>query len=242
MFRQFKPNISRCSMEPPSGPPPVWSAAAGFPGSEEMVKQRQRMVDLQLKSRDITDKSVLNIMLTLPRHIFVDEGLANGAYADNPLPIGFGQTISQPYIVAFMTQALQLSADDRVLEIGSGCGYQSAVLAQLVETVFAVELVAGLFEKGRENIRKLGLKNVFHKHGDGSFGWPEMAPFSAIVAGAYGSRRPRHLLDQLSPGGRLLIPMGQADSQNLVLFRKSPSGQITSQNILPCRFVPLVGG
>ncbi|MDR1086110.1 MAG: protein-L-isoaspartate(D-aspartate) O-methyltransferase [Deltaproteobacteria bacterium] len=213
-----------------------------FPGSQEMIKQRQNMVETQLKGRDIADRRVLKAMTEIPRHKFVDQGLANGAYADNPLPIGFGQTISQPYIVAFMSQALGLELSDRVLEIGSGCGYHSAVLSRLAGSVYTVELIAGLFEKGRENIKKMGLKNVWSRHGDGGAGWPEMAPFTAITVAAYASRRPRVLLEQLSPGGRLIIPMGQPGSQNLTLFKKSPSSLITSHNLLPCRFVPLVGG
>jgi protein-L-isoaspartate(D-aspartate) O-methyltransferase len=207
-----------------------------------MVKIRERMVETQLKARDITDKAVLTAMSRTPRHWFVDEAMASGAYADNPLPIGQGQTISQPYIVAYMTQALELTNQDRVLEIGSGCGYHSAILALLAGSVFAVELLPGLFDKGRANIKKLGLTNVFQKHGDGSLGWPEMAPFTAMVVAAYGSRTPHRLLEQLAPGGRLILPLGQADCQDLVLFRKAKSGQVSSRALLPCRFVPLVGG
>jgi protein-L-isoaspartate(D-aspartate) O-methyltransferase len=200
------------------------------------------MVETQLKTRDIVDKAVLDVMRRLPRHLFVDQAMGDQAYGDNPLPIGYGQTISQPFIVAFMTQALELTKKDRVLEIGSGCGYHTAVLASLVDSVYAVELLPGLFELGRANIKKMGLKNVYQKQGDGSLGWPELAPFSAIIVAAYGSRTPRRLLEQLAPGGRLLLPLGHAQVQDLVLFRKSESNQITSQNILGCRFVPLVGG
>jgi protein-L-isoaspartate(D-aspartate) O-methyltransferase len=207
-----------------------------------MASIRERMVETQLKGRDIVDKAVLKAMGRTPRHFFVDEAMASGAYADNPLPIGYGQTISQPYVVAFMAQALELTKKDRVLEIGSGCGYHTAILALLAETVYAVELLPGLFEKGRENVRRLGLKNVFHKLGDGSLGWPEMAPFTAITVAAYGARAPRRLLEQLSSGGRLIVPLGEPSRQNLVLFRKTADGRTTSQNILPCRFVPLVGG
>ncbi|MDR1395083.1 MAG: protein-L-isoaspartate O-methyltransferase, partial [Deltaproteobacteria bacterium] len=186
----------------PSGrdqePPPL-PLRLTFPGSGQMAIQRRRMVETQLQGRDITDKALLKVMSEIPRHAFVDEAQATGAYSDGPLLIGFGQTISQPYIVAFMTQALELTPRDRVLEIGSGCGYHTAVLAQFAESVFAVELVPGLFEKGRDNIRKMGLTNVYHKQGDGSLGWPEMAPFTAVLAAAYGTRRPRHLLDQLAP-------------------------------------------
>ncbi|MDR1870855.1 MAG: protein-L-isoaspartate(D-aspartate) O-methyltransferase [Deltaproteobacteria bacterium] len=222
--------------------PPLAYPSQPFPGEGELVKPRERMVETQLKARDIVDKAVLEVMARTPRHLFLDEAMANWAYADNPLPIGNGQTISQPYIVAFMTQALELTKKDRVLEIGSGCGYHSAILASLAAQVFAIELLPELFEKGRANIRKLGLKNVFQALGDGSRGWPEMAPFTAMVAAAYGTRTPRRLLEQLSPGGRLIMPLGQPDSQSLVLFRKTATGTITSRNILPCRFVPLVGG
>jgi protein-L-isoaspartate(D-aspartate) O-methyltransferase len=230
------------ALSPAKEPPPLAVPLPPFPGEEALAKPRERMVETQLKARDIADRAVLDVMGRMPRHAFVDEAMANRAYGDNPLPIGYGQTISQPYMVAFMTQAMELSPDDRVLEIGSGCGYHTAILAALAREVFAVELLPGLFELGRANLRKLGLKNVFQKLGDGSLGWPEMAPFSAIAVGAFGSRTPKRLLEQLSPGGRLVCPIGQPDNQNLVLFRKGANGQVTSRNLLACRFVPLVGG
>jgi protein-L-isoaspartate(D-aspartate) O-methyltransferase len=222
--------------------PPLPFKGAPFPFEEEMVKIRERMVETQLKARDIVDPKVLDVMSRLPRHRFVDEAMDSVAYGDNPLPIGFGQTISQPYIVAFMTQALEIREDDKVLEIGSGCGYHTAVLSALAKTVYAVELVPELFELGRANVKKMGLLNVYQKIDDGSLGWPEMAPFTAITVAAFGSRVPKRLLAQLAPGGRLLVPLGQADRQDLILFRKTASLQITSRRILPCRFVPLIGG
>ncbi|MDR1577148.1 MAG: protein-L-isoaspartate(D-aspartate) O-methyltransferase [Deltaproteobacteria bacterium] len=222
--------------------PPLPEITTPFPGEAEMTTLRERMVDTQIKARGVTDRNILDLMGRLPRHLFVDEAMADRAYSDTPLPIGFGQTISQPYIVAFMTEALALTKSDRVLEIGSGCGYHTAILACLAKEVFAVELLPGLFDKGRQNIKKMAIKNVWLKNDDGSLGWPEMAPFSAMVVGAFGSRTPRRLLEQLSPGGRLIIPLGQPESQSLVLFRKTLAGQVTSQSVLNCRFVPLVGG
>jgi protein-L-isoaspartate(D-aspartate) O-methyltransferase len=222
--------------------PPLPEPPKPFVGQEQMGILRERMVETQLKARGIIDKAVLDLLGRLPRHLFVDPSMVDLAYSDGPLPIGFGQTISQPYIVAFMTETLALTPEDRVLEIGSGCGYQTAVLASLAQEVYAVELLPGLFDQGRANIKKLGFQNVWAKHGDGSLGWPEMAPFTAIVAAAYGSRTPRRLLDQLSPGGRLLMPLGEPESQSLVLFRKAKDGRVTSRSILGCRFVPLVGG
>jgi protein-L-isoaspartate(D-aspartate) O-methyltransferase len=198
------------------------------------------MVEEQLLARDITDPEVLAAMRRVPRHLFVDEALADRAYWDGPLPIGHGQTISQPYIVALMTQSLALKSGDRVLEVGSGCGYQTAVLSLLAREVYAVERVPALFEKGRMNLKGLGAENARLKLGDGSLGWPEFAPFDAILVAAYTGTVPELLRQQLSPGGRLIIPLGDASSQLLVLYAKDAAGAVSRRVIAACRFVPLI--
>ena len=203
---------------------------------------RRRMVDQQLKKRGIADPNVLEAMSQVPRHFFVDEAQALQAYTDTPLPIGYGQTISQPYIVALMVEALNLTPQDRVLEIGSGSGYQTAILAALAGEVFAVERIEQLFYKGRANISRLDYGNIRLKLDDGTLGWPDMAPFDAIIVAAGGPRVPQPLVDQLAPGGRLIVPVGSSAShQKLTLVIKSPSGEVSRSVLGDCRFVALVG-
>jgi protein-L-isoaspartate(D-aspartate) O-methyltransferase len=202
----------------------------------------ERMIEKQLMARDFTDAKVIEAIKAVPRHIFVDEALWPRAYGDTPLPIGYGQTISQPYIVALMTEALALQPTDRVLEIGSGCGYQSAVLSHLSAEVYAVERLTALVEKSRATLKKLNLTNIFVKIGDGLKGWPEMAPFDAILVAAFSERVPKVLLEQLAPGGKMIIPLGPADSQVLVLITKDKNGEIERQTLVACRFVPLIEG
>ncbi|MDR2199659.1 MAG: protein-L-isoaspartate(D-aspartate) O-methyltransferase [Deltaproteobacteria bacterium] len=200
------------------------------------------MVEEQLAARDISDPEVLSVMRRTPRHLFVDESLKDRAYWDGPLPIGHGQTISQPYIVALMTQALALKKSDRVLEVGSGCAYQTAILAALSGEVCAVERIPALFEKGRANLKHLGVRNVRLKLGDGTLGWEELAPFDAILVAAYSGDVPEALRRQLAYGGRLVIPLGDGSSQLLALYSKSPQGSVTRKTIAACRFVPLIRG
>ena len=203
---------------------------------------RRRMVDQQLKKRGIADPGVLEAMIQVPRHFFVDEAQALQAYTDSPLPIGYGQTISQPYIVAAMVEALNLKPADRVLEIGSGSGYQTAVLAALAGEVLAVERIEPLFHKGRANLAKLDCGNIRLKLDDGTLGWPEMAPFDAIIVAAGGPRVPQPLVDQLAPGGRLIVPVGStASQQKLTLVTKDQAGEISRSTLGDCRFVALVG-
>ncbi|MDR2338713.1 MAG: protein-L-isoaspartate(D-aspartate) O-methyltransferase [Deltaproteobacteria bacterium] len=208
--------------------------------ADEQQRPRERMVETQLAARDIADPRVLDAMRQVPRHLFVDEGLLDRAYWDGPLPIGHGQTISQPYIVALMTQALGLRGTERVLEVGFGCGYQTAVLARLASEVYAVERIAALFEKGRANLRAQGIENVRLKLGDGSLGWEEHAPFDAVLVAAYTRNVPELLRSQLSTCGRLIIPLGDRDSQLLVLYGKNAHGEVTRKVMAACRFVPLV--
>jgi protein-L-isoaspartate(D-aspartate) O-methyltransferase len=197
------------------------------------------MVEEQLKNRGLGSQGVLAAMLKVPRHLFVDEAVRSHAYHDGPLPIGHGQTISQPYIVALMTELLDLKPEDKVLEIGFGCGYQTAVLAALAKKVCAIERLAALFDKGRANLMALGIKNVTLKHADGSLGWPEEAPFEAILVAAYGTSVPEALREELAPGGRLVMPVGDWGSQKLILYSKAASGRVSGRVVTGCKFVPL---
>ena len=198
---------------------------------------RQRMVDAQLRGRDITDAAVLEAMASVPRHAFVPEADQRRAYDDMPLPIGFDQTISQPYIVAFMTQALRLGPGDRVLEIGTGCGYQSAVLARLAGHVYSVELVEPLAQRARATLDALGCTNVDIRVGDGFEGWAAHAPYDRIIVTAAPEEIPTALIDQLAEGGIMAIPVGR-DEQVLRILRKTPDGLETLAT-LPVRFVPM---
>jgi protein-L-isoaspartate(D-aspartate) O-methyltransferase len=201
--------------------------------------RRHEMVAQQLAARGITDPRVLAAMSDVPREAFVPEELRSLAYDDRPLPIGFEQTISQPYIVAFMTQALALDGHEKVLEIGTGSGYQAAVLAQCAREVYSIEIVEPLGLRARATLDSLGLGNVHTRVGDGFRGWPESAPFDAILVAAAPEQVPQPLIDQLAIGGKLVIPVGSAE-QELLLIERTPSG-ITRRSILPVRFVPMTG-
>ena len=206
-------------------------------------KQRARMVEVQIKSRGISDKRVLSVFEKIPRHLFVDEGLIDQAYSDNPLPIGERQTISQPYIVALMTQALELKGKERVLEIGTGSGYQTAVLAELADRVFSVERIATLAARARKLLDLLRYYNVAIRVGDGSYGWKDEAPFDAIITTAAAPEVPRYLLEQLEVGGRLVVPVGGRDVQTLYkLIRQSADvNDFRREDLGGCRFVSLIG-
>ena len=201
---------------------------------------RERMVQTQLVSRGIRDAKVLYAMRKVPRHLFVEEALQNQAYGDFPLPIGEQQTISQPYIVAFMTEALELTGVEKVLEIGTGCGYQAAILAELAPEVFSIERIHVLASRARRILESLRYFSVKIKVGDGSLGWPEEAPFDAIIVTAGAPAIPRPLLDQLAMGGRLIIPVGDRFSQTLQVVRQTPEG-LTYDYRGGCRFVKLIG-
>ena len=206
-------------------------------------KQRARMVEGQIKVRGITDARVLKALETVPRHLFVDEGLIDQAYNDNPLPIGERQTISQPYIVALMTQALELKGKERVLEIGTGSGYQAAILAQLADRVFSIERIAALASRARKILDQLNCYNVAIRVGDGSYGWKEEAPFDAIITTAAAPSVPRYLIEQLVVGGKLIVPVGGRDVQTLYkLTRLSENtNDIKKEDLGGCRFVSLIG-
>jgi protein-L-isoaspartate(D-aspartate) O-methyltransferase len=199
--------------------------------------ERRRMVDTQLRARDIRSVPVLDAMLRVPRHLFVPEPQRAGSYGDSPLPIGHDQAISQPYIVAFMTQALDLAPDHRVLEIGTGSGYQAAVLGTLAKDVYTIEIVPPLAERARDTLSALGYYNVHVRTGNGYFGWPEHAPYDRIMVTAAPDEVPDALLQQLKTGGLMVIPVGTA-TQELRILRRTVSGTETVST-LPVRFVPM---
>ena len=198
------------------------------------------MVEQQLIPRGISDLSILKVLKKVERHKFVPEELLENSYGDYPLPIGEGQTISQPYIVALMTQSLRLKSDDKVLEIGTGSGYQTAILAELSANVYSVERISSLAERAARTLSELGYKNIEIKVGDGSLGWEEHAPYDAIIVTASCPGRPMTLLNQLADGGRLIAPIGDVFGQILTLFEKWRNS-ITSHQICGCVFVPLIG-
>jgi protein-L-isoaspartate(D-aspartate) O-methyltransferase len=200
---------------------------------------RERMVREQIEGRGVRDARVLAALRTVPRHLFVPEQMLPYAYTDQPLPIGHRQTISQPYIVAFMTEALELKPKDRVLEIGTGSGYQAAVLAELVREVYSIEIVEPLAKESEERLMRMGYENLKLRIGDGYRGWPEAAPFDAIMVTAAPDHIPPALIDQLAEGGRLVVPVGRF-YQELVRVRRTAKG-IKQEELLPVRFVPMVG-
>lgn len=201
---------------------------------------RERMVETQIKARGIKDERVLKAMLKVPRHLFVDEALRDQAYGDFPLPIGEGQTISQPYIVALMTEALELKGIERVLEIGTGSGYQTAILAELALWVYTIERFPTLLERAKKVLKELGYKNISFKLDDGTLGWKEAAPFDAIIVTAASPDIPPPLVEQLAEGGRMVIPIGDEFSQTLIKGVKK-GGKLHTKALEPVRFVKLVG-
>ena len=193
----------------------------------------------QIKARFIKDKRVLEAMGKVHRHLFVPEDIRNLAYTDRPLSIGQGQTISQPYIVALMTECLSLKGDEKVLEIGTGSGYQAAILAELGDSIFTIEIIENLANKAEETLKKLGYDNVLVKVGDGYFGWPEHAPFQAIIVTCAPESIPRPLIEQLSEGGRMVIPVGEYYQMLKLILKKD--GELIEKDIIPVLFVPMQG-
>lgn len=202
-------------------------------------KERQAMATWQIAARGIHDARVLEVMKTVPRHLFIPSEYRTEAYQDSPVPIGWGQTISQPYIVAYMTEALKLKPTDRVLEVGTGCGYQAAVLAKLVREVYTIEIIEPLGLTAKALLQQLGYSNVSVAIGDGYLGWPEKAPFDAIIVTAAPDHIPQALTNQLAPGGRLVMPVGKT-WQSLVSITRTDKG-LTQETLLPVRFVPMTG-
>jgi len=205
------------------------------------AEKRHAMVDHDLKARGIKDNKVLDVMAKVPRHLFVDPPLRNTAYADHPLPIADGQTISQPYVVALMTEALRLRPSDRVLEIGTGSGYQAAILAEIVKEVYTVEIRESLAETATRRLKDLGYRNVKVRFGDGYFGWEDYAPFDAIIITASANHISPSLIKQLKEGGRLILPLGStAFYQTLTLVTKE-KGELNIEQMGPVVFVPMIG-
>ena len=204
-------------------------------------RARLRMVDEQLAARGIKDPRVLSAMGRVPRHLFIEEALRDRAYGDHALPIGERQTISQPYMVALMTQSLELKGAERVLEIGTGSGYQTAVLAELATRVYSIERIAGLADRARRLLASLGYRNVTVKVFDGTYGWKEEAPFDAILVTAGSPEVPAPLTEQLKEGGRMIIPVGDRTTQVLKKVTKTSAG-IEVSSMTGCVFVPLIGG
>ncbi len=228
-----------------------WSCGGGAPEASpaevaeaRFARERERMVAEQLASpeRGITNRAVLDAMRKVPRHEFVPERLrAEAAYADHPLPIGAGQTISQPYIVAFMTQALEPRVKDRFLEIGTGSGYQAAVLGELVGEVYSIEIVESLARRAAGDLKRLGAKNVTVRAGDGHAGWPEAAPFDAIIVTCAPEQVPRPLVEQLRDGGRMILPVGKAGGEQVLYLLTKRGTNVVERAVLPVRFVPMTG-
>jgi protein-L-isoaspartate(D-aspartate) O-methyltransferase len=207
----------------------------------DILAARQRMVEQDLKGRDISDPKVLEVMARVPRHLFVDKSLQSQAYADHPLPIGEGQTISQPYIVALMTQILKVKPGERVLEIGTGSGYQAAVLAELTDQVYTIEIRENLAKVAAQRLKQLGYEKVCVKYGDGYFGWEEYGPFDAIIVTCAANHIPPPLIKQLQEGGRLVIPLGSTTYfQTLTLLTKK-QGKTDIQHLAGVAFVPMTG-
>lgn len=202
---------------------------------------RKRMVETQIVARGISDRRLIEAMLKVPRHIFVEEAMAAQAYSDTSLPIGEKQTISQPYTVALMTEMLQLAGTEKVLEVGTGSGYQTAMLAQLTARVYTIERIRSLALKARKALDSLGLLNINLRIDDGTSGWEAEAPFDAILVTAGAPDIPQHLIDQLGAGGRLVIPVGNQEDQVLTRVTKDAEGALIRENFVKCRFVKLVG-
>ncbi len=200
---------------------------------------RKRMIDDQIRARGVTNQAVLDAMRKVPRHLFVPSNLRDAAYDDGPLPIGQGQTISQPYIVAYMTEALGIRPGEHVLEIGTGSGYQAAILAEIAREVYTIEIVPELADRARETLGGLGYKNVYVRTGNGYAGWPEKAPFPRIIVTAAPDEVPPALVEQLAPGGAMVVPVGTS-FQEMTIVTKTAQG-IARKATIPVRFVPMVG-
>jgi protein-L-isoaspartate(D-aspartate) O-methyltransferase len=207
---------------------------------KEWRHERERMVNEQIIARGVEDKRVLGAMVRVPRHLFVDKVYEHQAYNDYPLSLGHGQTISQPYMVAVMTELLELKPDDTVLEIGTGSGYQAAILALLCKMVYTVERVSALKDRARERLEKLGFNNICYLIGDGSIGWPQFAPYDGIIVTAGAPEVPKALIEQLAEKGRLVIPVGSEYFQTLNVVRKQ-KGRVFRKELFECTFVPLLG-
>jgi protein-L-isoaspartate(D-aspartate) O-methyltransferase len=231
--------LSSQGQKPPNDPQPAPPA----PAKESVDKwqaKREAMVKNQIEARGVADPLVLKAMRKAPRHLFVPEKERSAAYSDYPLPIGNNQTISQPYIVAFMTEQLGLKGGEKVLEIGTGSGYQAAMLAEIAGRVYSIEIICELADSAATRLKNLGYKNVTVRCGDGYQGWPDESPFDAVIVTAAPGKIPQPLVDQLKPGGKMIIPVGKL-SQELILVTKLADGKVEQKSVLPVRFVPMTG-
>jgi protein-L-isoaspartate(D-aspartate) O-methyltransferase len=218
------------------------SALLEAQSEDELGRRRRAMVDL-IARREVRDSTTLAAMLRVPRHEFVPEGYRDQAYGDFPIPIGYGQTISQPYIVGYMSEVLRPRPGMKVLEVGTGSGYQAAVLAAAGCEVFTVEIFRALADTARDRLARLGYRGVTVRHGDGHFGWPEQAPFDAVIVTAAAGYIPPALVEQLRPGGRMVIPVGTVYGvQFLILVEKTDAGEVTTRTLIPVQFVPMLQG
>lgn len=209
--------------------------------NEDLEKKRKAMVAEQIEARGVKDRRVLEAMEKVPRHEFVPEKYRPFAYEDSPLPIGEGQTISQPYIVALMTESLNLEGDEKVLEVGTGSGYQAAVLSELSKEVYTIEILEPLAERAEELLQRLGYRNVKVKYGDGYLGWEEYAPFDGIIVTCAPDHIPQPLIDQLAEGGRMVIPVGEVHFIQVLKIVEKREGKLSVWNVIPVRFVPMTG-
>lgn len=212
--------------------------ALGFQERTDYKAAREKMVNSQIKARDIQNRLTLAAMQTVPRHKFVPEKLLSSAYFDSPLPIGYGQTISQPYIVAFMTETIKPKKDFKVLEIGTGSGYQAAILANIVDSVYTIEIIEALYDQAKMRLNELNYHNIFVKNADGYYGWEEKGPFDAIVVTAAAEFVPPPLIAQLKDGGKMIIPVGTPFTTQQLLLIEKKEGKIKTKNLMFVRFVP----
>ena len=213
-----------------------------IPQDDKYTGSREKMVEDQIENRGISNQPTLDAMKKVPRHKFVPPNLLDRAYDDGPLPIGYGQTISQPYIVAYMTAVIDPKPDQKILEIGTGSGYQAAILAEIIDSVFTIEIVTELYKSSEKILKELGYKNVLCKNADGYYGWKKYAPFDAIIVTAAAEYIPPPLIEQLKDGGKMIIPVGSPFlNQTLILVEKN-NEEITTTSLLPVRFVPFTRG
>ncbi len=234
-------SLAACGVAEPAPHPPTPTATAAA-SIDPYLEARQAMVEQQLKGRDIINEAVLEAMLQVPRHEFVPADYLDGAYSDYPLPIGYGQTISQPYIVAVMTQLVDLQAGEKALEIGTGSGYQAAILAHLTDQVYTIEIIPELAERARQVFKRLGYPQIVAKQADGYWGWEEYAPFDAIIVTAAPDHVPQPLVNQLAEGGKMVIPIGPPGGYQSLWLLERRGDEIRRTNWGGVRFVPLTRG
>lgn len=206
------------------------------------VRNREKMVRLQIEMRGVTDKATLSSMKKVQRHLFVPQHLREYAYDDRPLPIGYGQTISQPFIVAYMTEIIRPNKNSKMLEIGTGSGYQAAVLAEIISDVYTIEIITKLSNSAEKKLKELGYKNVYVKNADGYYGWKEHAPFDAIIVTAASEYIPPPLIEQLKDGGRMIIPVGSPFQTQMLMLVEKKDGKVTTKSLMPVMFVPFKRG